>query len=153
MSFQKLLYKDENLGASDVAFDPANPQVISAVLWAARVAPWEVGSGESFISAGSGLFKSTDGGNNWRPLTKGLPEAADGLGRIGIAVSRSEPNRVYVTVEAKKNAGVYRSDDSGESWKQVNSDRRIGGRGPGAMGHALPAVHPAWIFRAKRTPS
>jgi photosystem II stability/assembly factor-like uncharacterized protein len=150
-SFRKLLYKDENTGAADLAFDPANPQIIYAVLWAARVAPWEVRSGESFISAGSGLFKSTDGGDNWRPLTKGLPEAADGLGRIGIAVSRSEPNRVYVTVEAKKNAGVYRSDDSGESWKQVNSDRRIGGRGPGAMGIAIAPDNPDVIYVANTT--
>ncbi len=124
-TFQKVLYKDENTGAADLALDPANPETIYAALWAARVAPWEIRSGESFVSAGSGLFKSTDGGNNWRPLTKGLPAADDGIGRIGIAVSRSEPNRIYVTVEAKKNAGIYRSDDSGESWKQVNADRVI----------------------------
>src|SRR5712691_11140550 len=126
-SWQKVLYKDENTGAADLAFDPTNAQTIYAVLWAARVAPWEIRSGESFISAGSGLFKSMDGGNTWRLLTRGLPTAEDGLSRIGIAVAQSEPNRVYATVEAKKNgAGVYRSDDSGESWKLVNSDRRIG---------------------------
>ena len=68
-TFQKVLYKDENTGAADLAFDPTNPQTIYAVLWAARVAPWEIRSGESFISAGSGLFKSTDGGSNWSPLT------------------------------------------------------------------------------------
>ncbi len=149
--FERVLYKDENTGAADLAFDPANPQIMYAVLWAARVAPWEVRSGESFISAGSGLFKSTDGGNNWRPLTKGLPEAADGLGRIGIAVSRSDPKLIYATVEAKKNAGVYRSDDSGESWKQVNSDRRIGGRGPGAMGIAIAPDNPDVIYVANTT--
>src|ERR1700738_5219254 len=150
-SFEKILYKDENVGAADLAFDPSNPQTIYAVLWAARVAPWEIRSGESFISAGSGIFKSTDGGSNWRPLTKGLPAAADGLGRIGVAVSHSEPNRVYATVEAKKNAGVYRSDDSGESWKQVNSDRRIGGRGPGAMGIAIAPDNPEVIYVANTT--
>src|SRR6266852_3205398 len=121
-TFQKVLYKDENTGAADLAFDPTNPQTIYAVLWAARVAPWEIRSGESFISAGSGLFKSTDGGNTWKQLTKGLPTAEDGLGRIGVAVARSQPNRLYVTVEAKKNAGIYRSDDAGESWQQVNAD-------------------------------
>jgi len=150
-TFQKVLYKDENTGAADLAFDPTNPQTVYAVLWAARVAPWEIRSGESFISAGSGLFKSTDGGNNWRPLAKGLPTADDGLGRIGIAVSRSEPNRIYATVEAKKNGGVYRSDDFGETWKQVNSDRRIGGRGPGAMGIAVAPDNPDVIYVANTT--
>ncbi len=150
-SFQQVLYKGENAGAADLAFDPTNPQTIYAVLWAARVAPWEVRSGESFISAGSGLFKSTDGGSNWRQLTKGLPAADDGLGRIGIAVSPSLPNRVYATVEAKKNAGVYRSDDSGESWRQVNADRRIGGRGPGAAGIAVAPDNPEVIYVANTT--
>jgi len=148
-TFQKVLYKDENTGAADLAFDPSNAQTIYAVLWAARVAPWEIRSGESFISAGSGLFKSTDGGNTWRPLTKGLPTADDGLSRIGIAVAQSQPNRIYATVEAKKNgAGVYRSDDAGESWKLVNSDRRIGGRGPGAMGIAVAPDNPDVIYVA-----
>src|SRR6266446_4508201 len=73
-TFQKVLYKDENTGAADLAFDPTNPQRIYAVLWAARVAPWEIRSGESFISAGSGIFKSADGGTNWRPLTKVFPQ-------------------------------------------------------------------------------
>jgi photosystem II stability/assembly factor-like uncharacterized protein len=137
-SFQKVLYKDENTGAADLAFDPTNPQTIYAVLWAARVAPWEVRSGASIYIAGSGLFKSTDGGNTWRPLTKGLPTTADDLGRIGIAVAPSQPSRIYATVEAKRGvAGIYRSDDAGESWQQANDDRRIGGRGPGAMGIAV----------------
>jgi photosystem II stability/assembly factor-like uncharacterized protein len=150
-SFQKVLYKDENTGAADLAFDLANPQTIYAVLWAARVAPWEIRSGESFISAGSGFFKSTDGGNNWHPLTKGLPTSDDGLGRIGIAVSHSEPNRLYATVEARKNSGVYRSDDSGETWKHVNADHRIGGRGPGAMGIAVAPDNPDVIYVANTT--
>jgi photosystem II stability/assembly factor-like uncharacterized protein len=150
-SFEKVLYKDENTGAADLAFDLANPQILYAVLWAARVAPWEVRSGESFIGAGSGIFKSTDGGNTWKPLSKGLPTAADGLGRIGIAVSLSEPNRIYASVEARKNSGVYRSDDAGESWKQVNADHRIGGRGPGAMGIAVAPDNPDVIYVANTT--
>src|ERR1700756_1013749 len=89
-TFEKVLYKDENPGAADLAFDPSNSQTAYAVLWAARVAPWEVRSGASFITAGSGIFKSTDGGTNWHPLTKGLPSAEDGLVRIGIAVAPSE---------------------------------------------------------------
>ncbi len=153
-SFQKILYKDENIGAADLAFDPGNSQTIYAVLWAARVAPWEIRSGESFVAKGSGLYKSTDGGNNWRQLTKGLPSSDDGgLGRIGIAVAPSQPNRVYASVEAKKNAGVYRSDDTGESWQLVNSDKRIGGRGPGAMGIAVSQDNPDLIYVANTTTS
>jgi photosystem II stability/assembly factor-like uncharacterized protein len=150
-TFEKVLYKDENTGAADLAFDPSNPQTIYAVMWAARVAPWEVRSGESFIAAGSGIFKSTDGGSNWRPLTKGLPGSEDGVGRIGIAVSNSDTKRVYASVEAKKNAGVYASNDAGETWKLVNSDRRIGGRGPGAAGIAVAPDNPDVIYVANTT--
>ncbi len=107
-SFEKILYKDENVGAADLAFDPSNPETIYAALWAARVAPWEIRSGESFVAPGSGLYKSTDGGNTWLQLTKGLPSSDDGgLGRIGVAVAPSQPRRVYATVEAKKGAGVW----------------------------------------------
>ncbi len=151
-SFQKVLYKDENTGAADLAFDPTNPQTVYAVLWAARVAPWEIRSGESFVAAGSGLYKSTDGGSTWGQLTKGFPSSDDGgLGRIGVAVAPSQPNRMYATVEAKKDAGIYRSDDAGESWQQVNSDHRIGGRGPGAMGIAVAPDNPDVIYVANTT--
>ncbi len=151
-SFQKILYKDENVGAADLAFDPSNTQTIYAVLWAARVAPWEIRSGESFVAPGSGLYKSTDGGNTWHQMTKGLPSSDDGsLGRIGVAVAPSQPHRIYATVEAKKGAGVYRSDDAGESWSLVNTDRRIGGRGPGAMGIAVAPDNPDLIYIANTT--
>jgi photosystem II stability/assembly factor-like uncharacterized protein len=151
-TFQKVLYKDENIGAADLAFDPRNTQTIYAVLWAARVAPWEIRSGESFVAPGSGLYKSTDGGNTWHQMTKGLPSSDDGsLGRIGIAVAPSQPARVYATLEAKKGAGVYRSDDAGESWSLVNPDRRIGGRGPGAMGIAVSPDNPDLIYVANTT--
>jgi photosystem II stability/assembly factor-like uncharacterized protein len=147
-TFQKVLYKDENTGAADLGLDPSNPRTVYAVLWAARVAPWEIRSGESFISAGSGLFKSTDGGDSWHPLTAGLPGADDGLGRIGIAVSTSQPDRLYATLEAKKDAGIYRSDNGGESWTKVNTDHRIGGRGPGAMGIAVAPDNPEVVYVA-----
>src|SRR5450432_747505 len=105
-TFQKVLYKDENTGAADLIFDPSNSRTVYTVLWAARVAPWEIRSGESFTTGGSGLFKSTDGGDTWQPLTNGLPSASDGLSRVGIAVSVSQPNRLYATVEAKAKAGI-----------------------------------------------
>ena len=151
-SFQKILYRDENTGAADLAFDPLNPQIIYAALWAARVAPWEIRSGQSFISGGSGLFRSTDGGDTWKPLTQGLPGEQDELGRMGIAVSRTHPKILYASVEAKKDsAGIYRSDDGGESWKHVNSDHRIGGSGPGAMGIAVAPDNPETVYVANTT--
>jgi len=151
-SFQKVLYRDEDTGAADLAFDPSNPRTIYAALWAARVAPWEVRSGASFVRPGSGLYKSSDGGSTWRQLGKGLPSSEDGgLGRMGIAVAPSQPHRVYLSVEAKKNPGVYRSDDAGETWRLVNNDHRIGGRGPGAMGVAVSPNNPDLLYVANTT--
>ena len=149
-NFEKVLYRDENTGAADLVMDPANPQILFAALWAARVAPWEVRSGESFVIAGSGLYKSTDGGSTWRPITKGLPISAE-LARIGIAISLSHPQRMYLTAESKADAGIYRSDDRGESWQFVNGDHRIGGRGPGAMGIAVSPDNPDLIYVANTT--
>jgi photosystem II stability/assembly factor-like uncharacterized protein len=148
-TFEKVLYKDENTGAADIVMDPTDPQVLFASLWAARVAPWEVRSGESFIIPGSGLYKSTDGGSNWHEITQGLPSGDEGLSRIGIAIAPSNPKRMYLNVETKKEkAGIYRSDDAGESWQLVNGDHRIGGRGPGAMGIAVAPDNPDTIYVA-----
>jgi len=150
-NFEKVLYEDENAGAADLVMDPANPQVLYAALWAARVAPWEVRSGESIHIAGSGVYKSMDGGTTWKPLSNGLPGAAEGLGRIGLAIAPSDSSRVYASVEADKKAGVYVSKDTGESWTQINDDRRIGGRGPGAMGIAVAPDNPDVIYVANTT--
>jgi photosystem II stability/assembly factor-like uncharacterized protein len=124
-TWQKVLYKDENTGAVDLAFDPNNARTVYAVLWAARQGPWENGA---WNGANSGLFKSTDGGTTWRQLTGGLPTSAEGLGRIGIAVAPSDPKRMYALVEARPSA-VYRSDDAGTTWQRVNTEARISGRG------------------------
>ena len=125
--FERVLYKDENTGGMDLAFDPKDARIVYADLWAARQAPWEVGG--SFNGLGSGLFKSIDGGTTWKPLTKGLPGATEGLGRVGIGVAPSDGNRIYAMVDAAKLGGVYRSDDAGESWALVNQEERIWGRG------------------------
>lgn len=126
-TWERVLYKDENTGAVDLVFDPANAQTIYAVLWAARQGPWEYGN--AFSGPGSGLFKSTDGGNTWRQLTRGLPTPAQGLGRIGIGVAPSDPNRLYALADAGRLGGLYRSDDAGESWQRINGDSRLWGRG------------------------
>ncbi|HZI23277.1 MAG TPA: glycosyl hydrolase, partial [Gemmatimonadales bacterium] len=126
-TWQKVLYTDENTGAVDLALDPANPDTVFAVLWAARQAPWEIGSSWT-LSGSNGLYKSADGGATWRRTGAGLPTAADGLGRIGLATSASAPARMYAVVGATKGGGLYRSDDAGEQWRLVNADGRLWGR-------------------------
>ncbi len=126
-NFERVLYKDVNTGAFQVEFDPNDSNTIYADLWAGRQGPWENGAWQG---KESGLFKSTDNGKTWKKLTKGLPTFEQGLGRIGFAVSRSNPNRLYATVDAKPEfAGIYISNDKGENWQKVNDDPRLWGRG------------------------
>jgi hypothetical protein len=125
-TFQKVLYKDEDTGAVDVVLDPKDANTVYAVLWEARQGPWENGA---FSGPGSGIFKSSDGGNTWRPLASGLPTFAEGLGRIGITIAPSDPRRLYATVEVSGQGRLYRSDDAGESWRRVDGgDGRITNR-------------------------
>jgi photosystem II stability/assembly factor-like uncharacterized protein len=126
-TWQKVLYKDDNIGAIDLVFDPRNSQVIFADLWASRRPPWTTGG--AYNGSGSGLYKSTDGGNTWRQITKGLPGEAERLGRIGLGISLSDPDRMYAWVDARKKGGIYRSDDAGESWQLMNTEERVVGRG------------------------
>jgi len=126
-NWQRVLYKDENTGAMQVTIDPTNSQIIYADLWAGRQGPWENGAWQG---AESGLFKSTDGGNTWVKLTKGLPTFEQGLGRIGFGIAQSNPKILYATVDANPRfGGVYRSDDAGESWGKLSDDARLWGRG------------------------
>ena len=126
-TWQKVLYKNEDVGSTSLAFDPRNSQVIFTGMWASRRPPWTTGGG--YNGHGSGLYKSSDGGNTWQQITNGLPTEADGVGRIGADISLTDPNRMYAWVDSRKNAGIYRSDDGGESWTLVNSEERVGGRG------------------------
>ncbi len=125
-TWQKVLYKDENTGAVALAFDPVSAETVYAVLWSARQGPWENGEWQG---KGSGLFKSTDGGTTWRQLTQGLPTAEQKLGRIGIGIAPNDPSRIYALVDAPKLGGLYRSDNAGETWRRVNNEERIWGRG------------------------
>ncbi len=121
-TFDKVLYKDENTGGSEIAMDPKHPDILYAGLWEARQGPWENGA---FGGTGGGLFKSTDGGKNWRALTKGLPE---GVVQVNIAIAPSQPNRVYAAVASGRQTGIYRSENAGESWVQITTDQRATAR-------------------------
>ncbi len=125
-SWTKVLYQDENTGAMDLVFDPASADTVFAVMWAARQPPWETPDANSFqINANNGIYRSTDNGVTWSRFGAGLPSAADGLGRIGLGVCPSEPRRMYAVVPATKNPGLYRSDDGGATWRNVNKDSRL----------------------------
>jgi photosystem II stability/assembly factor-like uncharacterized protein len=127
-SWQRILHKDDDTGATDLAFDPKNPQTLYADMWSSRRPPWTTGG--PLEGHTGGLFKSSDGGETWNPLSKGLPTNAQGLGRIGFGISPSNPNRIYALVDAAPEVGgLYRSDDAGESWQRVNHEDRIWGRG------------------------
>jgi photosystem II stability/assembly factor-like uncharacterized protein len=119
-TWEKVLYKDENTGGIDVAFDPHNPNILFAALWQARRTSWSLDSG----GPGSGLYRSNDGGTTWKRLDEhGLPKGP--FGRIGIAVAANS-DRVYALIEARNpDGGLYRSDDGGETWDFVNSSHSL----------------------------
>jgi photosystem II stability/assembly factor-like uncharacterized protein len=118
-TWTKALSKDENTGGIDVVFDPHNPNIVFASLWQARRQPWFFSSG----GPGSGLYRSEDNGVTWKHLEgNGLPGGI--LGKIGIAISGADSNRIYAIIEAK-DGGFYRSDDAGEHWTRVNDDGRF----------------------------
>jgi photosystem II stability/assembly factor-like uncharacterized protein len=117
-TWDKVLYKDENTGAIDVAFDPQNPNILFASLWETRRTPWTLSSG----GPGSGVYRSTDGGSTWKRLDEhGLPNGP--YGRVGLAVAANS-ERVYALIEAKA-GGLYRSDDGGDTWDLVNGSHGL----------------------------
>jgi len=124
-TWKKVLYKDENTGAIQVTIDPNNSNIIFADMWAGRQGPWENGA---WNGKESGLFKSIDGGDTWKKITKGLPTTEQGLGRIGFCIAPSDSKRMYATVDAGREGGIFRSDDAGESWTRIQTDNRYWGR-------------------------
>jgi photosystem II stability/assembly factor-like uncharacterized protein len=136
-TWQKVISKDENTGASDVEIDPSNPDVIYASMWEVREGPWE--DSNEVNGTGGGLFKSTDGGNTWHQLTSGLPKD---LSQIYAAIAASDPKRLYASVGMASGAlGFYRSDDAGENWSKITEDPRPSARiGGGDL--AIPRVDP-----------
>ena len=146
MSFEKVLYKDENTGGAALAFDPADARTVYATLWSARQGPWENGQWEG---PGSGIYKSSDGGTTWRRIGEGLPSFDQGLGRIGICVAPSQPDRVYAMVEAHpESGGLYRSDDAGEHWKRMTGDARVWGRGDDFAEVRVDPLNPDIVYSA-----
>lgn len=125
-TWKKVLYIDEHTGAIQVEFDPNNPDILFADMWEHQEGPWE---NAKFSGPNSGLYKSTDGGENWLKITKGLPGAEQGLGRIGVGIAPSNSNLMFAVVDARQNGGIYKSTDAGESWSLVDNNRRLWGRG------------------------
>ena len=119
-TWEKVLYRGNKAGAIDLTFDPTNPSILYAGFWEVIRRPWSMESG----GTGSGLFKSTDGGDTWTEITRnpGLPKTL--VGKVGITVSPVNPERVWAIIEAE-DGGVFRSDDAGATWRKMNEDRNL----------------------------
>ena len=121
-SWKKVLFIDDSTGANDLAIDPSNPRILYATFYKFQRTPF------SMIAGGgrSGIWKSTDGGDTWKEITKaaGIPRTP--LGKIGIDVSRANPQRLYASIEAPDSTGgFFRSDDAGATWERMNDDARM----------------------------
>lgn len=126
-TWEKVLYKGDRVGGSNVVIDPADPNVLYASMWQETLGPWE--DANAYSGTGGGLFKSTDGGTTWTQLKNGLP---DNLVQINVTIAASDPKRLYATLSTTaqsgyasgKGLGVYRSDDAGANWRKITDDGR-----------------------------
>ena len=121
MTWRKVLYRSDKAGAVDISVDITNPDVIYASIWEAWRRSWGMSSG----GEDSGLWKSTDGGESWTEITGNIGLAEGPIGKIGVAVSPANPNRVWALVEHEPDGGVWRSDDAGATWERVNEERKL----------------------------
>jgi photosystem II stability/assembly factor-like uncharacterized protein len=121
-NWEHVLKVSAQSGATDISLDPTNPRIIYAAMWNHGRKPWFIKSG----GTDGGIYKSTDGGDNWDKLAGGLPEM---VGKIGVDVSASNPNRVYAIIEAEpEKGGLWRSDDAGKTWSLINGHRVLHSR-------------------------
>ena len=116
-TWENILFINETTGANDICIDVNNPDILYVAMWDHFRHPWQLRSG----GPGSSIYKTTDGGENWEKLTKNLPAE---MGKIGIAVSPANSNRIWAIIEAE-NGGLFRSDDRGKNWKLMNGERVI----------------------------
>ncbi len=131
-TWTRTLFVNDSTGAIDVLIDPSNPRLVYAATWQVEIHTWGRQSG----GAGSGIWKSTDGGVTWARLSKGLPATA--FGKVGLAIANSNPRRVYALIETSdgvpfpgqptERGELWRSDDAGDSWQVVSFDRELAGR-------------------------
>ncbi|WP_245871781.1 WD40/YVTN/BNR-like repeat-containing protein [Sediminicola luteus] len=120
-TWNKILFVNAGAGAVDLIIDPTNPRVLYASTWKIQRTPYSLSSG----GAGSALWKSTDRGSTWQEISKNEGFPKDTLGIIGVTVSPVNPQRVWAMVENKEKGGLYRSDNGGKTWSQVNSERKL----------------------------
>ena len=120
-TWNKTLFVDDNTGCVDLSMDLNNPRILYAAMWDYRRLPWEMRSG----GKGSGLYKSTDGGETWEKIQNGLPKE---LGKMSIAVSKANSEKVYALIESdseKEQGGLFVSEDAGKSWNRISKDHRL----------------------------
>ena len=120
-TWEQKLFVNQNAGAVDLLLDPNNPRVLYASTWNVRRTPYSLSSGGD----GSALWKSTDSGETWKEISKNSGFPTDTLGIIGVTVSPVNSERIWAIVENKEKGGVYQSNDGGETWKLINSERKL----------------------------
>jgi len=121
-TYKKVLYKDENTGASDVKIDPSNSQIVYATLWESREGPWE---NAAWNGTNGGIYKSTDGGLTWSQLAGGLPKE---IIQAHVTIARSDSNKLMAMVATQGKVQIYTSNDAGATWAVITDDRRPAGR-------------------------
>ena len=143
-----VLHLSDTAGAADLELQPGHPEVVFACMWHAQRKPWTIISG----AKEGGIYKSTDGGENWTKLAGGLPH--DLFGRANVAISMPQPNRIYALIEAKPGSGLYRSEDAGATWSLVNATRADLSRGRSITTRwAWTRIMPTWCGSATKAGS